>query len=273
MEKTKELIVVKHGTAVVENDNQIGLDQSKINFHVGQHMRLRGEGFLTTEVASGAVVEGQEQVIQERGENLDHFSDDELAIFGTARQIQHWERAGRPYKLSIGQVLATHKQIDDNIEPNSVGAFMVQQILNLTWDKSLIVSNENHAAALVEMEPYYRGRDAQKHEEHNGPDGEADNDWLAAHLAIAAGATALLLLTSVDGFKLNRKIKREISLTDIDVMLEHCGIGSYTGSGGMESKLLAAKRAAEAGIQVVIGNAFTDVRRLLEGTAGTRVVQ
>jgi glutamate 5-kinase len=268
-----EFVVVKHGTSVVENHNQIGLDQAKIDFHVLQHMRLRAMGFDTTEVASGAVVEGHEYVIEEMGENIEYFSDPDLAIFGTARQLQHWQRAGRHHGLAVGQVLATHGELNGNIERGSAGELMVRQIRGLTWDESLIVTNENHAAALVEIEPYSEGRNAQAYPEIHGPDGEADNDWLAAHIAMATGATTLLLLTNVDGLKVDGKVMPEICLEDIALMLEHCGDKHGTGSGGMESKLLATERAAETGIEVIIGNAFTDVRRLLEGEAGTRVVQ
>lgn len=273
MEASKELIVVKHGTSVVENTNRIGLDQDKINFHVEQHMRLRSMGFDTTEVASGAAVAGIEYVIQEMGEDIDNFSDDMLAIFGTARQIQHWQEAGKQHGVAVGQVLATHDEIDDNIEEGSPGELMVRQIRGLTWDESLIVINENHAAALEEMEPYVESLNAQAFEEFHGINGEADNDWLAAHLAIAIGASTLLLLTKADGFKVNGKVQPEIQLGDIASFLKYCGIKDFSGSGGMESKLLATERAAEAGIQVIIGNAFTDVRQLMSGEAGTRVVQ
>jgi glutamate 5-kinase len=265
-----ELVVVKHGSAVVEHDDGVGLDQVKIDFHVRQHMRLRAKGFDTTEVASGAVVEGKEYVIHEMGENIENFTDDELAVFGTARQLQHWEEAARPYGWAVGQVLVTHEQIDDDIGELSPGEFMVRMIRNATWAESLIVSNENHAAAAEEIWPYIQGLNAKVRGEDNP---EADNDWLAAHLAMALGAKTLLLLTDVDGLMVNGKVVPELSIYDIPEMLAHCKGDSESGKGGMKSKLLATERAVTAGIEVIIGNAFTDVRHLIDGEAGTRVVQ
>lgn len=41
----------------------------------------------------------------------------------------------------------------------------------------------------------------------------------------------------------------------------------------MRTKLIAARRAARKGITVIIGDTLEDSRRLIEGTAGTRVIQ
>ncbi len=262
---TNESVVIKHGSSVVEHDDGIGLDQAKIDFHVRQHDRLRRRGFSTSEVASGAVVEGKEYVL-ELGKDLDDFDDNELAMHGTARQLRHWEDAARPHDMSIGQVLATHQEIDDS----SAGKQIIKRILSVTRRGGLVVVNENNAAADDEMEEYEDGEKAKMHGED---DAEADNDWLAAHLAIAVGAKTLALLTNVDGLKIKGKLVREIRVYDIAEMLTYCQGSSNSGTGGMNSKLRATQRAAEAGIDVVIGNAFTDIRHLVDGDAGTRVVQ
>lgn len=272
IETKGELVVMKHGSSVVGNANQIGMDQSKVDFHALQHVRLRAEGVQTIEVSSGAAVAGKEYM-QEMGENPkgDNYSTAEWAVYGTARQLRHWEYAARPHGILVGQILATHQEIDDNIGQFSPGVFMVKMIRDMTWDKSLIVANENDAAAIEEMEEWMNVLDAKFRGE---ADPESDNDWLAAHLAIATGATALLLLTNEDGFKVDGEVVPELAIEDIDSMLEHCyNTEDDGGTGGMKSKLLATEKAAEAGIQVVIGNAFTDVRHMLEGEAGTRVVQ
>jgi len=267
---TNELVVVKHGSSVVEHDDGVGLDQAKIDFHLRQHMRLRARGFDTTEVASGAVVEGKEYVLHEMGQHIDDYSTHELAIFGTARQMRHWEEAGRHHRLTVGQILASHEEIDSDIGQFSPGATMVKMISDATGTESLVVTNENHAVASYEMDQYVYGLNAKVRGESNP---ESDNDWLAAHLAMALGAKTLLLLTGVDGLKVEGRVASEVHVYDIPEMLAHCHGTSEAGKGGMASKLLAADRAARAGVEVVIGNAFTDVHHLIDGDAGTRVVQ
>ncbi len=261
-----EMIVMKQGSSSSENSGGIGLDQTKIDFHVQQHVNLRNEGIDTVDVASGAVVAGKEQVL-EFGRQVEDFDDNELALLGTSRQISHWEQAARPHGLMIGQVLGTHRQIDDSAE----GRQIVERIGKVTRKRGvLVVLNENNAAASEEMKEYEESEAAKQQGEE---DAEADNDWLAAHLAIALGASTLLLLSNIDGFKIGHKVTREIKVYDVADMLAHCKGTSSSGTGGMRSKLRAAERAARAGINVIIGNASIDCRRLLIGDAGTRIVQ
>ncbi len=261
----KEIIVTKHGSSSGENANGIGLDQVKHNFHAMQHRNLRHEGFDTVEVASGAVVAGKAEVLA-FGRRVEEFDDNELAMLGTARQMRHWRIAGRRSGILVAQVLGTHQEIDDSAE----GKQIITRISSAARKGVLVVLNENNAAASEEMAEYEEGVAAKQHGEN---DAETDNDWLAAHTAIALGATTLLLLSNIDGFKERGRVRREIKVYDVAAMLDHCEIVSRSGTGGMKSKLRAAERAARAGINVIIGSSSIDCRRLLVGDAGTRVIQ
>lgn len=259
-----EIIVLKHGSSVSENQNGIGLNQDKIDFQVLQHKVLRGEGYLTAEVSSGAVVAGKEY-LQELGYDLDDYDNQAFAKHGTATQIAHFEMAARCWGMAVSQILATHQEIDDRSE----GKAIIQGALADMRRGSLVVLNENNAAAEQELDEYSAGEDAKQHQQ---TDSEADNDWLAAHFAISLGATVLLLLTNKDGFEVDGVVQKQIKTCDITDMLAYCGASSDSGKGGMRSKLQAAGKAAEAGIHVVIGSAFVDSRLVLRG-AGTKVVQ
>jgi glutamate 5-kinase len=85
-----------------------------------------------------------------------------------------------------------------------------------------------------------------------------DNDELSALLATAVKADWLLLLTDVDGFyapgsgKKQRLVRTVRRLTP--AMEELCNGKGKLGTGGMRSKLRAAKAASEAGVQVAIVN-------------------
>jgi glutamate 5-kinase len=84
-----------------------------------------------------------------------------------------------------------------------------------------------------------------------------DNDELSALLATAVKADWLLLLTDVDGFYVANgacprllRIVRKLT----PKMEELCNGHGELGTGGMRSKLRAAKMASEAGVQVAIVN-------------------
>jgi len=88
-----------------------------------------------------------------------------------------------------------------------------------------------------------------------------DNDFLAAQAAILVKADLLMLLTDTDGLYTNdpsvdadaRLIEEITDWTKLDE-IEAGGTGSAIGSGGMKSKIVAAKMAATANIEVVIAN-------------------
>jgi glutamate 5-kinase len=96
-----------------------------------------------------------------------------------------------------------------------------------------------------------------------------DNDRLAALVAHLVGADLLLLLTDTPGlFTADPRIDHEATLieeiVEVDAALESVagGRGSERGSGGMASKLAAAKIAAWSGVRAVIAGATVD--RVLE---------
>src|SRR5204862_7293705 len=91
-----------------------------------------------------------------------------------------------------------------------------------------------------------------------------DNDRLAALVAHLVGADLLLLLTDTPGlFTADPRLDEEATLieeiVEVDAALEAVagGTGTDRGSGGMASKLQAAKIAAWSGVRVVIAAAST----------------
>lgn len=249
------ILVMKHGSSVVENGSKIGINQHKVSSHMLNHVYLRKSGLLTVEVASGAVVKGK-QYVRDSGQDLTKFDDTTLAKLGTYGQMSHWQEAAKPHGILVEQVLATHKEIDDASE----GKFIIEGIRKSAADGILCVVNENAAAADEEMKQY----------EKTDP---ADNDWMAAHLAISVGASTLLLLTNRNGLIVEGEVIPELKVANISDILQYCNGSSESGTGGMASKVQAAGKAAQQGIEVIIANAFTDVRHIMNGDEGTRVVQ
>jgi glutamate 5-kinase len=92
-----------------------------------------------------------------------------------------------------------------------------------------------------------------------------DNDVLAALMAELVGADTLVLLSDVDGFYLDGRKLDEVA--DVTPALE-AAAGPGAGSGGMASKLRAAKAMAEAGGVAVIAHGKRDsVKAILGGAA------
>ena len=100
-----------------------------------------------------------------------------------------------------------------------------------------------------------------------------DNDILAAHLANMIDADLLILLTDIDGLydrdpkRIEKaSILRSVERIDDDLIRSSRGKGSVFSSGGMESKLKAARIATRSGIGVIIANGRkASLARLMEG--------
>lgn len=105
-----------------------------------------------------------------------------------------------------------------------------------------------------------------------------DNDTLSAWTAYLAGADALLILTDVDGFyeadpNAHPEARRLEVVSDIAAVEHLAGrSGSVRGTGGMVTKLRAAKIATQAGIEtLVIGGGGAGLEALARGSVrGTR---
>lgn len=182
--------------------------------------------------------------------------------------MMHFSEACRPHNLFAVPALFTNRELDDPSEGEVItsGMHLVEN------ERLFIVINENPFAATEESKRLEKAKEAKK---QGGEYIDPDNDRLAAHAARENGAKVLMLLSNVNGFKTkDGKLVRKIKVENVDEMIaKHCVGKSNSGKGGMKTKMLAAKMAAEAGIEVVIANAFNDYRRLLEGEGGTRVVQ
>jgi len=72
-----------------------------------------------------------------------------------------------------------------------------------------------------------------------------DSDSVASHLAINLQADCLLLLTDVEGLKVNEKVIDRIRVSEVDSLLPNLGFG-------MNRKILEAKRAVDSGVKEVM---------------------
>lgn len=188
----------------------------------------RGVRFVV--VSSGAIAMGVRVLgLDRRPSGLPE--QQAAAAIGQGRLMQHWEHAFAAHDIRIGQLLITHDDIADRKR-----FLNARHTLRTLMDLHCVpVINENDSIAVEEIK-------------------YGDNDRLAALVCNLISADALLLLTDVTGL-LGADGARIPVVRDIAREAEPVARGSSgdgVGSGGMASKVQAAKAAARSGVPCVI---------------------
>jgi glutamate 5-kinase len=167
------------------------------------------------------------------------------AAAGQSVLMQRWEAAFAPLGLVVAQVLLTHADLADRFRTNNAR----EALAALLEAGAIPIINENDAVSVEEIK-------------------FGDNDQLASMVVPLCEADALLLLSDVDGL-LDREGRRVPFVGNIarDARPLAGASRSGVGTGGMTSKLDAARRATLAGASVVIAPAREPgvVGRILAG--------
>ncbi|MEM1211290.1 MAG: glutamate 5-kinase [Planctomycetota bacterium] len=232
-------VVVKVGSSLVTKQTSEGprVDTRLVGRLVKEIAELREGGVEVTLVSSGAVAAGCGALgLKKRPKDVAELQA--LAAIGQRRLLSQYHRAFEKVGLAAGQVLLTRSDFDDRERYLNVR----NCITALHGMGAVPVLNENDPVAVDEIR-------------------FGDNDLLAAMACNALRAEVLLLLTSVDGL-LDEGGAVVDRVDDVVGMLAltRRGVGgaegskSAWGSGGMRSKLEAARLVTEAGEVVVIAN-------------------
>ncbi len=152
------------------------------------------------------------------------------AAAGQSVLMHRYEQAFAAEGITVAQVLLTHSDLADRLRVNNA-----REALAALLDAGAVpIVNENDTVATEEIR-------------------FGDNDQLAAMVAPLVGADLLVLLTDVEGVLDGRG--RRIAVMSDDAVVGKLDKGQGVGSGGMTSKLDAARKASHAGAQVVIAPA------------------
>ncbi len=248
---TARRIVVKIGSSLLTNAGA-GLDREAIADWVRQVAKLRGRGIEVLVVSSGAIAEGMKRLGWTRRPRAVHELQAAAAV-GQMGLVQIWESCFSEVGLHTAQVLLTHEDLGDR-----------RRYLNArTTLKSLVtlgvvpIINENDTVVVDEIR-------------------FGDNDTLGALVTNLIEADALVILTDQKGlFSADPRKDPDARLIARgqagDPALEAMagGAGSHLGSGGMLTKVLAAKRAARSGAHTAIawGREPDVLLKLLDGSA------
>lgn len=254
--KAPKRIVVKIGSTLITNHGA-GVDHALIHEWVRQIAALAALGHEVLLVSSGAIAEG----IKRLGWKTRPHQVNQLqaaAAVGQMGLVQVYESAFREYGLGTAQILLTHDDLADRKR-----YLNARSTLTTLIDLGIIaIINENDTVVTDEIK-------------------FGDNDTLAALVANLIEADELIILTDQQGL-FSADPRKDTTATLIanakagDSRLEAMagGAGSALGSGGMLTKVLAAKKAALSGAATVIayGRESDVLLRLVGGEAiGTRL--
>ncbi len=265
-------LVVKLGTQVVTHDG-VELALGRLMGLVESLARLRQEGRELLLVSSGAVGMGRRALgLTERPRSLGLRQA--CAAVGQGHLMSVYTSAFSELGLVTAQVLLTQEDLADRDR----ALCLRTTLLRLLELGTLPVLNENDSVSVREL---------VEHRRRTGEEGEAgepafgDNDGLSARVAVATDADLLVLLTNVAGVftghpQRDPQARLMPEVTDVDQALRAAaGEGSSGGTGGMQSKLEAARLVAGEGIPALIasGDEPRVLERALQGEAlGTLVV-
>lgn len=220
-------IVIKIGTSTLVRGDAI--DEEFLRDLARQIAQLKSSGWQSVVVTSGAVRAGLRVLGRERASNL--AEKQAAAAVGQSLLMRAYRRALGEENLHVAQMLLTRADLGDR-----------RRFLNARHTASQLfawgvvpVINENDTVSTEEIRV-------------------GDNDTLAALSALVVGADQVLLLSDVDGFYLPGKDGPERFIEHISPAIEAAagGAGSVGGTGGMKTKLEAARIATRAGIELCI---------------------
>ena len=243
-------IVVKLGTSLVAGPRG-SIRRTVLRRRAQEIARIVRGGEPVAVVSSGAIALGLPQLgLDRRPRSIPKLQA--ASALGQGRLHRAWEQALAREGLLAAQVLLTAGDIADR------GAYVnARHALHALFAAGAVpVVNENDATATDEIT-------------------FGDNDALAAQVAILVRARLLVLLSEVDGVYTRSPGTPGAELVSDGATADAVAFGesSRLGSGGMQSKVLAARMAAAAGIPTVIAGGASDavLEPILDGEPrGTR---
>ncbi len=233
----KKLIVVKIGTHLLTKETAV-INQSIIRNIVSDISRLYKQGYKVIVVSSGAIASGVSCLkLKQKPRTLPEKQA--TAAVGQPILMQIYQKEFSQYNISIAQILLTR----DDFE-NRTRYLNMHNTLRCLLDLGIIpIINENDTISVEEIK-------------------FGDNDTLSALVASRMNANLLILLTDVAGLfdddpNKNRNAKLITEVKEITHQIEKIAkktVGYFAGTGGMYSKIQAAKIATASGVEVVIAN-------------------
>ena len=231
---TARRVVIKFGTRVLV-DSRGRPSPARIQAIVDQVSALHAEGREVVMVSSGAVGAGLDPLgFRTRPTELEGLQM--AAAVGQTRLMSMYAERFARNGITVGQVLLNH----DDLKQRNRHLNARNTLLGLLHRRVVPIVNENDVVSVAEIRL-------------------GDNDFLAALVSVLVDADALVLCTSVNGLRApgggGRTVRvpflSKITQSELDLVF---GKGSALSTGGMATKLEAARMAYRAGIPSVIAD-------------------
>ena len=249
--KDKKRIIVKIGSSSITHPETGALNLTKLEILVRELCDLKNTGKEVILVSSGAIAVGRQAIgFHHRPKNV--AEKQACAAIGQAQLMMIYQKLFSEYGHRAAQVLMTkNTMINDLSRKNAENTF--EELLLLG---AIPIVNENDTVSTYEIE-------------------FGDNDTLSAVVTALVHGDLLLLLSDIDGLYTDdpRKNPEAVfieTVEQLDEQLMNMGKGSSSdvGTGGMATKLSAARIATSAGADMIIANGedFHVIHKIIQGS-------
>lgn len=247
--KNAKRIVVKVGSSIITNELDV-IDEDFLDAFAKQVSQISKKGKEVIIVSSGAVAAGMMVLkLKEKPKNISEKQA--VAACGQGYLIHKYSEIFSRYNLIVAQVLLT----SEDIAARTRYLNAKNTLENLITKKIIPIINENDTVATKEIKM-------------------GDNDNLSAEVASIIETDLLIILSDVDGFydkdpRENKDAKVIDCVSDINRYFKKASqkAGSNVGTGGIYTKLQAAKKTMVMGIPTILakGREKDILYKILEG--------
>ena len=227
-------VVLKIGSSIITSKER-GLNHARVDALAKEVCDLKGRGFQVVVVSSGAIASGLEPLgLSQRPHTIS--LKQAAAAVGQSRLMWSYEKAFSPYGQKVAQILLTHEDLSQRKRFLNAR----NTLLTLLRHGVIPIINENDTVAVEEIR-------------------FGDNDMLAGLVTHLIDGQLLIILSDVDGLytgdpKRDPKAERLPVVSEVTPEIERLAGGSSTaeGTGGMASKVRAARQAAAYGVATIV---------------------
>ncbi len=230
----KPIIILKIGSSTLTAGTHI-ISRGKIEDVARQLVELRDK-YAVIIVSSGAIATAKQFVKTDEWQDVVHFRQAMSAI-GQPKLMQIYHEVFGDFNLQIAQCLLTYKDFEEGESRKNT----YNTLKALLHHGFIPIVNENDTVAVEELIV-------------------GDNDKLSAHVAVLVDAQLLVLASDIDGiYDKNphlhpdaRLFKQVNDIAEVVDCIEE--IAGGLGTGGMTSKLTAARICSEKNIEMILVN-------------------
>jgi glutamate 5-kinase len=224
--------VIKVGSSLIApNNNQCSQEYLKPIAQFISDSRKQGKEVIL--VSSGSVAAGKGKVAFKHYPSI--VEKQAMAAIGQTQMMANWASL---FDFDCAQILLT----SDDLHNRTRYVNIKNTLRELLKNNALPIVNENDTVAINELKV-------------------GDNDNLAAYTALVAEADTLIICSDIDGLydadprhNPTANLIPEVSIIDDSIYQLAGGAGSDMGTGGMQTKIQAAQKCVDSGIQTLIVN-------------------